>query len=141
MFTQQIAPIAGSLGLSALIAALPLVTVLVLLGVLRLKAHIAALAGLLVSLLVALFGYHMPIDQALSSAVQGAVFGLFPIMWIVVNALWIYNMTVRTRHFDVLRRSFGRGSDDPRIQGLIVAFCFGALQEALAGCGAPLSSS
>jgi lactate permease len=83
----------------------------------------------------------MPVGQALSSAVQGAVFGLFPIMWIVVNALWIYNMTVRTWHFDVLRRSFGRVSDDPRIQGLIVAFCFGALMEALAGFGAPVAIS
>jgi lactate permease len=141
MFTQQLAPLAGSLGLSALMAALPLVTVLILLGVLRVKAHVAAIAGLVVALLVAMAVYRMPIDQALSSAVQGAVFGLFPIMWIVVNALWIYNMTVRTRHFDVLRRSFGRVSDDPRIQGLIVAFCFGALMEALAGFGAPVAIS
>ncbi|HEV8559556.1 MAG TPA: L-lactate permease [Actinophytocola sp.] len=141
MFTQQLAPLAGSLGLSALMAALPLVTVLILLGVLRLKAHVAAIAGLVVALLVAMAVYRMPVDQALSSAVQGAVFGLFPIMWIVVNALWIYNMTVRTRHFDVLRRSFGRVSDDPRIQGLIVAFCFGALMEALAGFGAPVAIS
>ncbi|WP_238697804.1 L-lactate permease, partial [Streptomyces sp. E5N91] len=72
-------------------------------------------------------------------AVQGAVFGLFPILWIVVNALWVYRMTVRTRHFDILRRSFGRLSDDPRIQALVVAFCFGALLEALAGFGAPVA--
>lgn len=141
MFTQQLAPLADSLGLSALTAALPLLTVLVLLGVLRTKAHVAAVAGLFVALLVALAVYRMPVDQALSSMVQGAVFGLFPIMWIVVNALWIYNMTVRTRHFDVLRRSFGRFSDDPRIQGVMVAFCFGALMEALAGFGAPVAIS
>ena len=141
MFTQQLAPLAGSLGLSALMAALPLLTVLVLLGVLRTKAHVAAIAGLAVALLVALIVYDMPVDQALSSAVQGAVFGLFPILWIVVNALWIYRMTVRTRHFDVLRRSFARVSDDPRIQGLMVAFCFGALMEALAGFGAPVAIS
>jgi lactate permease len=141
MFTQKLAPFAGSLGLSALMAALPLLTVLVLLGVLRLKAHVAAIAGLAVSLIVAIAVYRMPVDQALSSAVQGAVFGIFPILWIVVNALWIYRMTVRTGHFDVLRRSFGRFSDDPRIQGLIVAFCFGALMEALAGFGAPVAIS
>ena len=81
----------------------------------------------------------MPVGQTLSSAAQGAVFGLFPILWIVVNALWVYRMTVRTRHFDILRRSFGRLSDDPRIQALVVAFCFGALLEALAGFGAPVA--
>jgi lactate permease len=78
----------------------------------------------------------MPVGQTLSSAAQGAVFGLFPILWIVVNALWVYRMTVRTQHFDILRRSFGRLSDGPRIQALVVAFCFGALLEALAGFGA-----
>lgn len=81
----------------------------------------------------------MPVDQTLSSAAQGAAFGLFPILWIVVNALWVYRMTVRTRHFDVLRRSFGRLSDDPRVQALVVAFCFGALPAALAGFGAPVA--
>jgi len=140
MFVQQLSPL-GSLGLSALVAVLPLATVLVLLGVIRLKAHLAALIGLLVALVVAVVVYEMPVVQALSSAVQGAAFGLFPIMWIVVNALWIYRLTVRTGHFDVLRRSFGRVSDDPRIQALIIAFCFGALMEALAGFGAPVAIS
>jgi lactate permease len=139
MFTQEIAPVAGSLGLSALVAALPLLTVFVLLGVVRTKAYVAALIGLLVALLVGIAAYGMPVPQALSGAVQGAVFGLFPILWIVVNALWIYRMTVLTEHFDVLRRSFGGVSDDPRIQGLIVAFCFGGLMEALAGFGAPVA--
>ncbi|MEU1296026.1 L-lactate permease [Streptomyces sp. NPDC005840] len=139
MYVQHLAPVAHSLGLSALVAALPLVIVLVLLGGLRVKAHLAGLSGLLAAVLVACLAYRMPLDQTLSSAVQGAVFGLFPILWIVVNALWVYRMTVRTRHFDVLRRSFGRLSDDPRIQALVVAFCFGALLEALAGFGAPVA--
>lgn len=81
----------------------------------------------------------MPVTQTLSGAAQGAAFGLFPILWIVVNALWVYRMTVRTRHFDILRRSFGRLSDDPRVQALMVAFRFGALLEALAGFGAPVA--
>ncbi|MFD9006294.1 L-lactate permease [Streptomyces sp. NPDC059582] len=139
MYVQELQPVAGSLGLSALVAALPLLIVLVLLGGVRLKAHLAGLAGLAAAVLVACLAYGMPLDQTLSSAVQGAVFGLFPILWIVVNALWVYRMTVRTRHFDVLRRSFGRLSDDPRIQALVVAFCFGALLEALAGFGAPVA--
>ncbi|MFE1427167.1 L-lactate permease [Streptomyces fungicidicus] len=141
MYVQELEPVAGSLGLSALVAALPLVIVLVLLGGVRMKAHLAGLIGLLAAVLVACLAYGMPLDQTLSSGVQGAVFGLFPIMWIVINALWVYRMTVRTRHFDVLRRSFGRLSDDPRIQALVIAFCFGALLEALAGFGAPVAIS
>ena len=141
MYVQQLEPVAGSLGLSALVAALPLVVVLALLGGVRMKAHLAGLIGLLGAVLVAWLVYGMPLGQTVSGAAQGAVFGLFPILWIVVNALWVYRMTVRTRHFDILRRSFGRLSDDPRIQALVVAFCFGALLEALAGFGAPVAIS
>ncbi|MEU2540459.1 L-lactate permease [Streptomyces iakyrus] len=141
MYVQELEPVAGSLGLSALVAALPLVIVLVLLGGVRMKAHLAGLTGLVAAVLVARLAYGMPLGQTLSGAAQGAVFGLFPILWIVVNALWVYRMTVRTRHFDILRRSFGRLSDDPRIQALVVAFCFGALLEALAGFGAPVAIS
>ncbi|WP_405557853.1 L-lactate permease [Streptomyces canus] len=139
MYVQELEPVADSLGLSALVAALPLVIVLVLLGGVRMKAHLAGLTGLLAAALVAWLAYGMPLGQTVSSAAQGAAFGLFPILWIVVNALWVYRMTVRTRHFDILRRSFGRLSDDPRIQALVVAFCFGALLEALAGFGAPVA--
>ncbi|QNS08864.1 L-lactate permease [Streptomyces xanthii] len=139
MFVQQLEPVGGSLGLSALVAILPLVTVLVLLGAVRMKAHRAGLIGLAVAVLVAWLAFGMPLDQTFAGAAQGALFGLFPILWIVVNALWVYRMTVRTRHFDILRRSFGRLSDDPRIQALVVAFCFGALLEALAGFGAPVA--
>ncbi|MDQ8707471.1 L-lactate permease [Streptomyces sp. LHD-70] len=141
MFVQELEPVADSLGLSALIAALPLVTVLILLGAVRMKAHRAGLIGLAVAVLVAWLAYGMPLGQTLSSGAQGVLFGLFPIMWIVVNALWVYRMTVRTQHFDILRRSFGRLSDDPRIQALVIAFCFGALLEALAGFGAPVAIS
>ncbi|GAA3191903.1 MULTISPECIES: L-lactate permease [Streptomyces] len=141
MFIQHLAPVADSLALSALVAALPLITVLVLLGAVRMRAHRAGLTGLAVALAVAALAYGMPVGQALSAAVQGAVFGLFPILWIVVNALWVYRMTVRTGHFDVLRRSFSRLSADPRIQALVIAFCFGALLEALAGFGAPVAIS
>ncbi|MDG4864527.1 L-lactate permease [Streptomyces sp. T-3] len=141
MFVQELHPVADSLGLSALVAALPLVTVLVLLGAVRMKAHRAGLIGLGVAVLVAWLAYGMPLGQTLSSGAQGVLFGLFPIMWIVVNALWVYRMTVRTQHFDILRRSFGRLSADPRIQALVIAFCFGALLEALAGFGAPVAIS
>jgi lactate permease len=141
MYEQIFDPVGGSLALSSLVALLPLLTIFVLLGVLRMKAHWAALIALAVALAVAVFVYGMPAGQALSSAAEGAAFGIFPIMWIVINALWIYNMTVATGHFDVLRRSFGTVSDDQRIQAVIIAFCFGALLEALAGFGTPVAIS
>ena len=110
-----------------------------LLGGLKWKAHLAALASLAIALIVAIVVYSMPAGQALDAAVLGACFGLFPIMWIVWNAIWIYNMTDATGHFAVLRRSFASISDDQRIQAVIIAFSFGALIEALAGFGAPVA--
>jgi lactate permease len=131
--------VAGSLTLTALVAMLPLLTLFVLLGGLRLTAWKAALLSLLVAVLVAVLAYSMPVGQALLAGAEGAAFGFFPILWIVINAIWVYNMTVVTGHFDVLRRSFARVSDDQRIQAVIIAFCFGALLEALAGFGTPVA--
>jgi lactate permease len=139
VYTQDFDPVSDSLGLTAIFAALPVLTLFVLLGGFRLKAQWAALASLAVAMLVALIVYDMPGDQTLLSASQGATFGLFPIMWIVIAAIWVYNMTVETGHFAVLRRSFGAISDDQRVQAVIVAFCFGALLEALAGFGTPVA--
>nr|MDQ6937943.1 L-lactate permease [Actinomycetota bacterium] len=139
MFRQTYDPVANSLGASTLIAVLPLLTVFVLLGVLKMRAQWAALIALAVSIVVAIAVYDMPAGQAFSAAGEGAAFGLFPIMWIVVNAIWLYTMTVTTGHFDVLRRSFGTVSEDQRIQAIIIAFCFGALLEALAGFGTPVA--
>jgi lactate permease len=139
MYQQVYDPVGDSLGLSAIFAVLPLITLFVLLGGLKVSAHWAALSALAVAIVVALTVYTMPVGQALDGALLGAVFGLFPIMWIVWNAIWIYNMTVSTGHFAVLRRSFGRISDDQRVQAVIIAFCFGALLEALAGFGTPVA--
>jgi lactate permease len=139
VYQQVFDPVSDSLGLSAIFAALPLVTLFVLLGGLKLAAHWSALISLAVALVVAVAVYGMPIGQATDSALEGGAFGLWPIMWIVINAIWIYNMTVETGHFVVLRRSFARISDDQRIQAIIIAFCFGALLEALAGFGTPVA--
>jgi len=141
MFQQDLDPVGGSLALSALCGALPLLTLFVLLGGLRMKAWLAGLISLGVALLVAVALFEMPVGQALLAGSEGAVFGFFPIMWIVVNAIWVYNLTVASGHFDVLRRSFGRVSPDFRIQAIIIAFCFGALMEALAGFGTPVAIS
>ncbi len=139
MYRQVLDPVSDSLGLTSIFAALPLVALFVLLGALRMRAWMASLISLVVALLVAVLVYPMPTGQALLAASEGAAFGFFPILWIVISAIWIFNMTVTTGHFDVLRRSFARVSDDQRIQGVIIAFCFGALLEALAGFGTPVA--
>jgi lactate permease len=139
MYQQVTDPVSDSLGLSAIFAALPIITLFVLLGGLKMRAHWAALISLAVALFVAIVIYPMPVGQAFDSAAEGAAFGLFPIMWIVVNAVWIYNLTVQTGDFAVLRRSFAKISDDQRIQAIIIAFSFGALMEALAGFGTPVA--
>ena len=139
MYRPVLDAVAGSLTLTALVAMLPLITLFVLLGVARMTAWKAALVSLAVSLVVAIFAYAMPAGQAFNAGLEGAAFGFFPILWIVINAIWVYKMTVETGHFDVLRRSFAKISDDQRIQAVIIAFCFGALLEALAGFGTPVA--
>jgi lactate permease len=139
MYKQVLDPVGNSLGLSTIFAVIPLVVLFVLLGGLRLKAHIAAMCALLAAILVAVIVYSMPVGQALDVGLEGAAFGLFPIMWIVFTALWIYHMTEATGHFAVLRRSFGSIADDQRVQAVIIAFAFGALLEALAGFGTPVA--
>jgi len=140
-YRQVYDPLGNSLGLSSIVAVLPLVTLFVLLGVLRMRAWLASIIGLAVALIVAVAAYSMPVGDAVNSGLLGAAFGFFPIMWIVINAIWVYNLTVETGYFDVLRRSFASISDDQRIQAIIIAFCFGALMEALAGFGTPVAIS
>src|SRR6201994_4123350 len=139
MYRQLLDPVGHSLGLSSIFAVLPLVVLFLLLGVVRMKAWLASLITLAVAIVVAIAVYSMPVGQAGDSALEGAMFGFWPIMWIVINALWIYNMSDETGHFAVLRRAFGSVSDDQRIQVVVVAFCFGALLEALAGFGTPVA--
>jgi lactate permease len=139
MYKQILDPVSHSLGLSAIFAVLPLILLFVLLGVARMKAWLASLVALAVAAGVAVVVYGMPVGQTGDAALEGAVFGLWPIMWIVVNALGIYNMTVETGYAAVLRRAFSAVSDDIRIQAVVVAFCFGALLEALAGFGTPVA--
>lgn len=139
MYQPDLTPVADSLAASSLVALLPLLTVFLTLGVLRWKAHLAGLSALGVSLAVAVAVYGMPVDLAALSTTQGMVFGLFPIMWIVVNAIWLYELTVRSGRFNDLRAVINAISDDPRVQAIIIAFCFGGLLEALAGFGAPVA--
>ena len=140
-YQQVYDPLSNSLGVSSIVAALPLLTLFVLLGGLRMRAWVASLIALAVALVIAVAFYGMPVLDAVDSGLWGAAFGFFPIMWIVLNAIWVYNLTVDTGHFDVLRRSFAKISDDQRVQAIIIAFCFGALMEALAGFGTPVAIS
>ncbi len=139
MYKQVLDPVSHSLGVSSIFAVLPLLTLFVLLGLFRMKAWLASVITLAVAIVVALAVYSMPAGQAFDSAAEGAVFGLWPIMWIVVNALWIFNMTEEMGYFAVLKRSFTAISDDMRVQVVVIAFCFGALLEALAGFGTPVA--
>jgi lactate permease len=139
VYKQVLDPVSHSLGLTAIFAVLPLLVLFILLGGFRMKAQWASLIALGVSLLIAIIVYSMPIGQAGDAALEGAVFGFWPIMWIVINALWIFNMTEATGYFAVLRRAFNSVSDDPRVQVVVIAFCFGALLEALAGFGTPVA--
>ena len=139
-FTPTTDPLSGSIALSAVVSLLPLVTFFVMLAVVKAKAHISGLASLLVAILVAVFVFKMPAGMALMSGVMGAVFGAFPVVWIVIMAIWLYQVTVVSGRFEDLRRVFDViGGGDVRIQSILIAFCFGGLLEALAGFGAPVA--
>ncbi|RAX48774.1 L-lactate permease [Arthrobacter sp. AQ5-05] len=139
-FTPTTDPLSGSIALSAIVSLLPLVTFFVMLAVVKAKAHISGLASLLVAILVAIFVFKMPAGMALMSGAMGAVFGAFPVVWIVIMAIWLYQVTVISGRFEDLRRVFDViGGGDVRIQSILIAFCFGGLLEALAGFGAPVA--
>jgi lactate permease len=139
VFQPEAAPVGGSLALSALVAALPLVTLFVLLGALKWKAWQAGLTSLVVAIVVAVAFFGMPASQALITATEGGAFGLFPIIYIVLTAIWIFRLTELTGYDLVLRRAFASVSPDQRVQAILIAFCFGALLEALAGFGTPVA--
>ena len=139
-WTQVYSPVMGNIFLSALVAALP---VFVLLGFLakHVKAHYSAILGLLTCLAVAIFIYKMPAGMAGMAAVHGALFGLLPIGWIVLNAIFIYDITVKSGDFEVVKHSIAGLAADRRIQALLIAFSFGAFIEGAAGFGTPVAIS
>jgi L-lactate transport len=139
LWSQRLDPLHGIVQ-SAAAAALPLVVVLIVMGWLRKPGYVAAVSGLLCSLLLACFIWHMPVNLALVSVGYGFVYALWPIMWIVFAALWLYNLAVETGKFDLLRCWMEHhASGDMRVQAIMVAFCFGALLEGTAGFGAPVA--
>lgn len=140
MFHQLLTPVGDSLALSFLVALLPIATVLILLGIIKLPAWQAALAGLIVGLIIAITFWHLPASIALAAAANGAIFGLWPVMWIVINALFLYNIAVSSGRFDAFRSwVVTRLPNDRRIVLVVIGFCFGALLEGVAGFGAPVA--
>jgi lactate permease len=140
MFHQLLTPVAANLGFSCLVAMLPVLAVLLLLGALRLAAWVSALVGLIVGVLVAVLPWQMPIPLAVQSMLNGATFALWPVMWIVVNSLLLYNLAVRSGRFEAFRRwVVTHLPNDRRIVLVVLGFCFGALLEGIAGFGAPVA--
>jgi lactate permease len=139
MWDQVYVPAANSLPLSAALAALPIVVLLISLGLLRLSAWKSGLLGLITAALVAVLVHGMPVRLMLASTLYGAAFGLFPIAWIVFWAVALYRLTVETGQFDLIKDSVGRLTQDRRLQALLIAFAFGAFIEGAAGFGTPVA--
>jgi lactate permease len=139
-WTQIYNPL-GNLLVSALVASLPVVILLGLLAFFHIRAHLAAIAGLAISLIVAITVYGMPTSLAIASAANGAAYGLFPIGWIVLSAIFVYDITVETGKFETIKHTVAGLASDRRIQALLIAFSFGAFIEGAAGFGTPVAIS
>src|SRR6266566_2040934 len=129
----------GNIFLSTCVAALPVVVLLGTIAFLRIRIHLSALLGLGVALLLALVVYRMPWRAAGAAAIYGGAFGLFPVGWIILNVLFLYQLTVKRGLFDLLRQNLARIAPDPRIQVILIAFSFGAFIEGVAGFGTPVA--
>jgi lactate permease len=139
LFTQNFTAVGGSLGLTALVALIPILYFFWALAIKRMKGHIAGLTTLLVALIVAVVAYKMPAGMAVMSATQGAIYGVLPIGWIIITSVFLYKLTVKTGQFDIIRYSVLSITEDRRLQVLLVAFSFGAFLEGAAGFGAPVA--
>ncbi|MDR3358295.1 MAG: lactate permease LctP family transporter [Desulfovibrio sp.] len=125
--------------ISALVAAIPLYILFYMLAVKRAAGHKAAFAGTLAAIILAIAVWGMPVGLAINSTVMGACFGLFPIIWIVITAVWIYNMTVESGEFEIIKNSLASMTDDRRLQAIFIAFAFGSFIEGTAGFGTPVA--
>ena len=138
-FTQLLQPVADNLYLSALVALIPIVFYLVALAGFKVKGWLTGLLTLLVAVVIAILFFKMPFQFAAFSTLHGMVYGVMPIGWIILTSVFLYKMTVKTGHFDIIRDSITSLTDDRRIQALIIAFSFGAFLEGAAGFGAPVA--
>ena len=125
--------------LSTAVAALPVVVLLSAIAIFGIRIHFSALFGLAVALAVALLVYHMPLKATVATTIYGTAYGLFPIGWIILNLIFLYQLTVKAGLFTVLRGSLATLAPDPRVQVILIAFCFGAFFEGAAGFGTPVA--
>ena len=129
----------GNLGLSALVAAIPLFILLYMLGIRRSKGQHAAFFGTLAAVLLAILVWGMPVQLAVMATLNGMLFGLFPVVWIIITAIWVYNMSVESGEFEIIKNSLACITDDRRLQALFIAFAFGSFIEGTAGFGTPVA--
>ena len=129
----------GNALLSTIVAALPVVVLLTAIAFFHIRIHLSALLGLAVALAVARFAYDMPLQAAAATTLYGAAYGLFPIGWIILNLIFLYQLTVKKGLFEVLRKSLGSFAPDPRVQVILIAFSFGAFFEGASGFGTPVA--
>jgi lactate permease len=141
MWQHNYQPVGGSLGASALVAAVPIVVLFIMLGVLRKPSWMSALSALASAFVISLAVYGMPAGLALLSTVYGAAYGLFPIAWVVFASIMMYRLAVDTGKFEIIKDSVGSLTDDRRLQAMFIAFSFGAFIEGAAGFGAPVAVS
>src|SRR5437773_3360515 len=139
MWQQNYEPVGGSLGMSAAVAAIPILVLFFMLGALRKPAWMAALTALAIAFVLSLAAYHMPLQLAVMATLNGAAYGIFPIAWIVFASIMLYRLAVDTGKFEIIKDSVGGLSNDRRLQGLFIAFSFGAFIEGAAGFGAPVA--
>jgi lactate permease len=139
MWQHNYEPVGGSLALSALVAAIPIVVLFLMLGVWRKPSWMSALAALASALIVSLTIYGMPVQLAVTSTLYGAAYGLFPIAWVVFSSIMLYRLVVDAGKFEIIKDSVASLTDDRRLQALFIAFSFGAFIEGAAGFGAPVA--
>ncbi|MDQ0216973.1 L-lactate permease [Peribacillus cavernae] len=140
-FTQNFTAVGDNLGLTALVALVPILYFFWALAIKRMKGYVAGLTTLLIALVLAVVAFKMPASMALMSATQGATYGILPIGWIIITSVFLYKLTVKTGQFDIIRNSVVSLTEDRRLQALLVAFSFGAFLEGAAGFGAPVAIS
>lgn len=137
-WVQQYQPL-GSVAMSALVAGIPLYILFFMLAVKRMAGHKAAFAATAVAVLLSIFAWGMPANLAIGATLYGAAFGIFPIVWIVITAIWVYNMTVESGEFSIIKNSLAQITDDRRLQAIFIAFAFGSFIEGTAGFGTPVA--
>lgn len=140
-FQQNFTAVGDSLAWSAIVALIPILYFFWALAIKKMKGYIAGITTFLIALVLAIVAFKVPVGAAIMSGTQGAVYGLLPIGWIIIASVFLYNMTVKTGHFDIIRHSVLSITEDRRIQALLIAFSFGAFLEGAAGFGAPVAIS